>query len=60
MNPPMLETEHLLLALLAAEDELAQWLSQRGVRSAEIEADIRKRHGYREGPLPLEAEPISK
>jgi thiamine-phosphate pyrophosphorylase len=56
MNPPILETEHLLLALLAADDELALWLSQRGVRSAEIEADIRKRHGYREGPLPIETE----
>jgi thiamine-phosphate pyrophosphorylase len=55
-NPPILETEHLLLALLAAEDDLAKWLNHRGVRSAEIETDIRKRHGYREGPLPIDAE----
>ncbi|MGA2797843.1 MAG: thiamine phosphate synthase [Thermoguttaceae bacterium] len=56
MNHPILETEHLLLALLAADDELVHWLNQRGVRSAEIEADIRKRHGYREGPLPIETD----
>ncbi len=56
VNPPILETEHLLLALLEADNDLAHWLNQRGVRSAEIEADIRKRHGYREGPLPIEAE----
>jgi thiamine-phosphate pyrophosphorylase len=56
MNPPILETEHLLLALLAADDELTFWLNQRGVRSAEIEADIRKRHGFKEGPLPIETE----
>jgi thiamine-phosphate pyrophosphorylase len=56
MNPPILETEHLLLALLAAEDELTFWLNQRGVRSAEIEDNIRKRHGFREGPLPIETE----
>jgi thiamine-phosphate pyrophosphorylase len=58
MNPPILETEHLLLALLASDDELTFWLNQRGVRSAEIEADIRKRHGFRQGPLPIEDEGV--
>ncbi len=59
VNPPMLETEHLLLSLLEAENELAHWLNQRGVRSEEIKADIRKRYGYQEGPLPIEPESIS-
>ena len=59
--PPTLETEHLLLALLAAKDELAHWLNQQGVQSTEIEADIRKRHGYQQGPLPIDSEqPDSK
>ncbi|MGA2061264.1 MAG: thiamine phosphate synthase [Thermoguttaceae bacterium] len=60
INPPMLETEHLLLALLAVNNELTQWLNQRGVRSADIEADIRKRHGFQEAPLPIDAEPIAR
>jgi thiamine-phosphate pyrophosphorylase len=58
VNPPILETEHLLLALLAAENELTFWLNQRGVRSAEIEDNIRKRHGFQEGPLPIESETL--
>jgi thiamine-phosphate pyrophosphorylase len=59
VNPPILETEHLLLSLLVADNELAHWLNQRGVRLEDIQTDIRNRHGYREGPLPMEPEPIA-
>jgi thiamine-phosphate pyrophosphorylase len=59
VNPPILETEHLLLSLLVADNELAHWLNQRGVRLEDVQTDIRNRHGYREGPLPMEPEPIA-
>jgi thiamine-phosphate pyrophosphorylase len=42
-----------------ADNELAHWLDQRGVRSEDIQTDIRNRHGYREGPLTMEPEPIA-
>jgi thiamine-phosphate pyrophosphorylase len=60
VNPPILETEHLLLSLLVADNELSHWLNQRGVRSEDVQTDIRNRHGFREGPLPMESEPIAK
>ena len=59
VNSPILETEHLLLSLLVADNELAHWLNQRGVRSEDVQDNIRNRHGYREGPLPMEPEPIA-
>ena len=52
--PPYWRPNICYSALLAADNELTHWLNQRGVRSEEIEADIRKRHGYQEGPLPIE------
>jgi thiamine-phosphate pyrophosphorylase len=60
ISPPILETEHILLSLLLDDGELSHWLNRQGVRSEDVQADIRKRHGYREGPLPLEPELIDK
>ena len=58
VHPPMIATEHLLLSLLMADNELTRWLSEQGVRLETIEADVRKRHGYQSGPLPIETSPF--
>jgi thiamine-phosphate pyrophosphorylase len=58
ITPPTLETEHLLLSLLNIDNEVSQWLGKRGVRFENVDADIRRRHGYREGPLPIEPESV--
>ncbi|MBN2580649.1 MAG: thiamine phosphate synthase [Pirellulales bacterium] len=53
--PPILETDHLLLGLLAGNDEVAEWLKQCGVSAEAVEAEIRNR--YRRQPVsetPLE------
>jgi len=54
ISPPTLETVHILLSLIMTDNELSRWLNERGVRYEDVEADIRKRHGYQEGPLPFE------
>ncbi|HEY4760400.1 MAG TPA: Clp protease N-terminal domain-containing protein, partial [Thermoguttaceae bacterium] len=53
--PPILATEHILLSLLIADDELSQWLKKQGMSYEAVEADVRKRHGYKDGPLPIDS-----
>ena len=43
--PLLLGTEHLLLALAAAEDEVGCWLREQGVDPDALESEIRRRYG---------------
>ena len=67
-SPLILATEHMLLALAVAGNEVSQWLCRQGLDADELEAEIHQLYGHPpgtaavEGPLPLGAEeppPIS-
>jgi thiamine-phosphate pyrophosphorylase len=45
-QPLELATEHILLGLAAADNELSQWLRQRGLDPDELEGEIRRLYGY--------------
>jgi ATP-dependent Clp protease ATP-binding subunit ClpA len=51
---PVLATEHLLLAALYSENEIAQWLISRGVNCERLEAEIRTQNGYVPAPLEID------
>jgi thiamine-phosphate pyrophosphorylase len=46
-RPLELATEHLLLGLVAADDELADWLSERGFAADALTDEICRLYGYR-------------
>ncbi len=52
-NTP-LATEHLLLALAIADDDVARWLAARNVSSAALAADICARYGINPTPLAVD------
>jgi thiamine-phosphate pyrophosphorylase len=58
IHPPILATEHLLLGLLLADEEISSWLNQQGLRWEEIEADMRARHGYQADAFTTESPPL--
>src|SRR5580692_6535962 len=44
-RPLVLATEHLLLGLAASGDEVAAWLSTRGIAADQLEAEIHRLYG---------------
>ncbi|MGD9720272.1 MAG: thiamine phosphate synthase [Pirellulales bacterium] len=52
-RPLALATEHLLLGISAAENEVAQWLRERGLQLDLLEAEVHRLSGHQPGPLPL-------
>lgn len=53
-QPLTLATEHLLLALVAADHELAGWLRERGLDADRLEQEIRDHYHLAKGPLPFD------
>ncbi len=53
-RPLVLATEHLLLGIVAAPNEVSAWLRERGLLADELEAEVHRLSGHRPGPLPLE------
>lgn len=51
-RPLVLATEQVLLGILAAQSEVAQWLCQSGLELAALEAEIHRFAGHQPGPLP--------
>lgn len=54
--PPGFElaTEHLLLGLVAAENDVSRWLAECGLYADALEAEIHRLSGHQPGPLPLD------
>lgn len=53
-RPLELATEHLLLALVAAESEVSRWLAEQGLKADLLEAEVHRLAGFQPGPLPLD------
>ncbi len=53
-RPLQIATEHLLLGLVAAAGETADWLADQGLRAAQLEMEIHQLYGHRPGPLAWE------
>jgi len=53
-RPLELATEHLLLALVAAESEVSRWLAEQGLAADALEAEVHRLAGFQPGPLPLD------
>jgi thiamine-phosphate pyrophosphorylase len=53
-RPLELATEHLLLGLVATDNEVARWLGERGLAADQLEAEVHRLSGHQPGPLPLE------
>lgn len=56
-RPLALATEHLLLGLVAAPGETADWLAEHGLRADELEKQIHDLYGHEPGPVALDAGP---
>jgi len=50
-RPLQLATEHLLLGLVAATGETAEWLAAQGLQASQLEAEIHQLYGHNPGPL---------
>jgi thiamine-phosphate pyrophosphorylase len=57
-QPMELATEHLLLGMVAQQDECAIWLSQRGFDAANLEGEVHRLAGHTSGPVELDAVPF--
>ena len=55
-HPMTLATEHLLLGIAAADNEVSRWLREQGLDAAALEAEVHRLAGHCPGPLPFEAE----
>ncbi len=55
-RPLTLATEHLLLCIMSAENEVSRWLGERGLSSSELEAEVHRLSGHQPGPLPIDAD----
>jgi thiamine-phosphate pyrophosphorylase len=55
-QPLVFGTEHLLLALVVADDEVARWLVERGFEADEIASEIDRLFGLVPGPLEYDFE----
>jgi thiamine-phosphate pyrophosphorylase len=53
-RPLTLATEHLLLSIMATDNEVSQWLEQLGMSRAALEAEVHRLSGHEPGPLPLD------
>ena len=52
-RPLELATEHLLLGLMATENEVSRWLAEQGLSVEALEAEVHRLSGHQPGPLPL-------
>jgi thiamine-phosphate pyrophosphorylase len=60
-RPLELATEHLLLGLVASDNEVSRWLAEHGMYAEALEAEVHRLAGHQPGPLPLELEgPVPK
>ncbi len=53
-RPLTLATEHLLLGIVAADNEVSRWLEQQGMSRDSLEAEVHRLSGHEPGPLPLD------
>ncbi len=53
-SPLVLATEHLLLGIAAAGNEVSHWLRSLGLSAEAIENEVHRWSGHRPGPLPLD------
>lgn len=53
-QPLELATEHLLLGLVATDNEVSRWLAECGLIAARLEAEVHRLAGHRPGPLPID------
>jgi thiamine-phosphate pyrophosphorylase len=60
LYPPILETEHLLLGIVAGNDEVARWLQQRGLSTQALETNIQNRMKYRPPEDTLVGQPLEE
>jgi hypothetical protein len=54
-RPLILATEHLLLGIVASENEVSRWLVERGLQADALEAEVHRLSGHQPGPLPIDA-----
>ncbi len=58
-QPLTLATEHLLLGIVASDNEVSRWLQQQGLSLEALEAEVHRLSGHQPGPLPLDiGEPL--
>lgn len=55
-RPLALATEHLLLGLVAAEHETADWLIEQGFDPDRLETEIHRLYGFERAPVEVESE----
>jgi thiamine-phosphate pyrophosphorylase len=53
-RPLELATEHLLLGLVATDNDVSRWLAERGLAADALEAEVHRLSGHQPGPLPLD------
>ncbi len=59
-QPVLLATEHLVLGLVGAPGEMADWLRERGLDRERLEAEVHRLAGHELGPLPIDDAPLEK
>jgi len=53
-RPLYLATEHLLLGIAAADNEVSRWLAERGLKADQLEQEVHRFAGHRPGPLEVD------
>ncbi|MEX2113203.1 MAG: thiamine phosphate synthase [Pirellulales bacterium] len=53
-RPLTLATEHLLLCIMSAENDVSRWLCERGLLLEALEAEVHRLSGHQPGPLPID------
>lgn len=57
LDPAEVATEHLLLGLVAAQDEVGHWLREQGLSAERLEAQVRRIYGFATNDVqPIELE----
>ena len=57
-QPLALATEHLLLGIAAADNDVSRWLVERGLGADALEAEVHRLSGHQPGPLPFDADDL--
>jgi thiamine-phosphate pyrophosphorylase len=55
-HPLCLATEHLLLGIVASDNEVSAWLKECGLATDSLEAEVHRLSGHQPGPLPFDAD----
>ena len=53
-RPLELATEHLLLGMVAADNDASRWLAECGLYADALEAEVHRLAGHQPGPLPID------